>query len=100
MEALGITPEDVAGSVESVSREGRRDIRSVVIAVHEGRAFHFQHALTRITISAVDEPKLDLRMRIADRHIRLWQACGMGRKDRSEEHTSELQSLRHLVCRL
>src|ERR1035441_3839770 len=25
---------------------------------------------------------------------------GWGMKDRSEEHTSELQSLRHLVCRL
>src|ERR1035438_6689619 len=26
--------------------------------------------------------------------------CGFAIKDRSEEHTSELQSLRHLVCRL
>src|SRR5205814_8812348 len=25
---------------------------------------------------------------------------GLERRDRSEEHTSELQSLRHLVCRL
>src|ERR1035441_2688485 len=33
-----------------------------------------------------------------------WPACGNGRAcaspSRSEEHTSELQSLRHLVCRL
>src|SRR5205814_9829013 len=28
------------------------------------------------------------------------RVCGLRRKDRSEEHTSELQSLRHLVCRL
>src|ERR1039458_2180957 len=26
--------------------------------------------------------------------------CGISRESRSEEHTSELQSLRHLVCRL
>src|SRR5262245_63313869 len=26
--------------------------------------------------------------------------CGRRRRNRSEEHTSELQSLRHLVCRL
>src|SRR5436853_2888221 len=30
------------------------------------------------------------------RHV----ATGSGRSRRSEEHTSELQSLRHLVCRL
>src|SRR5947199_8088855 len=28
------------------------------------------------------------------------QAAALGHGDRSEEHTSELQSLRHLVCRL
>src|SRR5258705_5607318 len=27
-------------------------------------------------------------------------SCASNRSDRSEEHTSELQSLRHLVCRL
>src|SRR5437899_8608800 len=27
-------------------------------------------------------------------------AAGLGKQPRSEEHTSELQSLRHLVCRL
>src|SRR5262245_62660605 len=42
---------------------------------------------------------------MASEHLRLMQRCGLlrsekdGRK-RSEEHTSELQSLRHLVCRL
>src|SRR5262245_62407749 len=29
-----------------------------------------------------------------------WPATFTGRQHRSEEHTSELQSLRHLVCRL
>src|ERR1035438_3998735 len=33
------------------------------------------------------------------RLCRLWRKTG-GHHDRSEEHTSELQSLRHLVCRL
>src|SRR5437899_7055755 len=29
-----------------------------------------------------------------------WEKAGFGHPARSEEHTSELQSLRHLVCRL
>src|SRR5690348_17735943 len=29
-----------------------------------------------------------------------WPACWQGRRSRSEEHTSELQSPVHLVCRL
>src|SRR5205814_10552933 len=32
--------------------------------------------------------------------IAISQCCGRFRQERSEEHTSELQSLRHLVCRL
>src|ERR1039458_8318390 len=40
--------------------------------------------------------------RVPDRHWRRLPACGSRRSicSRSEEHTSELQSLRHLVCRL
>src|ERR1035438_10114854 len=33
-------------------------------------------------------------------YLRLLRAIGTGHHYRSEEHTSELQSLRHLVCRL
>src|SRR5262245_63291568 len=33
-------------------------------------------------------------------HRQAYSACGCGTPERSEEHTSELQSLRHLVCRL
>src|SRR5258705_9941814 len=34
------------------------------------------------------------------RDARASEGCENGRLTRSEEHTSELQSLRHLVCRL
>src|SRR5947199_6296509 len=34
------------------------------------------------------------------RTFRDFRVCGGSARDRSEEHTSELQSLRHLVCRL
>src|SRR5262245_64296324 len=34
------------------------------------------------------------------RFLALARDAGVSRKRRSEEHTSELQSLRHLVCRL
>src|SRR2546422_2519829 len=37
---------------------------------------------------------------IADVHRRARRRCGFGHGDRSEEHTSELQSRLHLVCRL
>src|SRR5205814_8445828 len=44
-----------------------------------------------------DGPRPDPRANLSPRH---WQRrCGFCRF-RSEEHTSELQSLRHLVCRL
>src|SRR5205814_9452067 len=33
-------------------------------------------------------------------NVSLFAACQAGLVNRSEEHTSELQSLRHLVCRL
>src|SRR5258705_8990305 len=46
---------------------------------------------------------LDLRPNSrGDRRLAAGNRCGAiaGRSKRSEEHTSELQSLRHLVCRL
>src|SRR5947199_4847510 len=42
--------------------------------------------------------KVDLRV-VAATHRRV-EGSDSFRADRSEEHTSELQSLRHLVCRL
>src|SRR5258707_2920742 len=56
-----------------------------------------------------DHPDLDARFRrddLADgyrRHRQRYQAVsdgGLGHADRSEEHTSELQSRQYLVCRL
>jgi hypothetical protein len=78
MKPVGVAAEDVTGDVESVGGERRLDVRPIVIAVHECRAFHFQHALLRVAVVAVDQPQLDLRMRIADRHVRLREAAGMG----------------------
>src|SRR5258705_8859729 len=48
-----------------------------------------------------DDPQLDFeRLRpILRGNDRRAERAG-GREERSEEHTSELQSLRHLVCRL
>src|SRR5258705_5459411 len=42
----------------------------------------------------------DLRRRLDPVRPRLGAGLLRGRTGRSEEHTSELQSLRHLVCRL
>src|SRR5262245_64420614 len=40
------------------------------------------------------------RLRRTDRSFRTGRAADRNHRRRSEEHTSELQSLRHLVCRL
>ena len=53
-----------------------------MIAVHHRWAFHFQHTLFGVAIAAVDEAQCDLRMRIADRELRLRQALRM----RTEHH--------------
>src|SRR3712207_6951529 len=42
----------------------------------------------------------DLETQVADAQTRLTQAQIDSRRERSEEHTSELQSRQYLVCRL
>src|SRR5262245_65354410 len=47
------------------------------------------------------EPLALRRLRVRGRHGRVRSLVqGLAERSRSEEHTSELQSLRHLVCRL
>ena len=88
IEAVAVAAEHVAGAVEAVGRERRRQVGPVVIAEHHGRAFHFQRALLGDSAgSVVDEPQRDLRMRIADRHLRLRQAARM----RAEHHRPGLR---------
>src|SRR5437899_863918 len=47
-----------------------------------------------------DEPARRLALDIVEKHLELLASRDYTRLKRSEEHTSELQSLRHLVCRL
>ncbi len=86
MEAVGVPPEHVAGDVEAVGGERRLERRPVVIAVHDGRAFHLQHALLGIAVRAIHQSNFDLGMRIADRHLRLRQPSRV----RPEHHRSGL----------
>src|SRR5258705_3211751 len=51
-----------------------------------------EEALTQLTRSAYD-------VLLCDLHLSSGERC-RSQRSRSEEHTSELQSLRHLVCRL
>src|SRR5436190_10608137 len=55
-----------------------------------------------VVVLAVHEGGLDIHGRVAGEHTRLQGALHalVGRLDRSEEHTSELQSHSDLVCRL
>src|SRR5436853_4965060 len=44
--------------------------------------------------------KIGREIRYAQADVAAWLASTRDAESRSEEHTSELQSLRHLVCRL
>src|SRR5258708_12682620 len=54
--------------------------------------------LFRSMLSSVSEPGLEKTAAAAPNALRIFQLYVRG--DRSEEHTSELQSPDHLVCRL
>src|SRR5437899_8054736 len=55
------------------------------------------HGAVQLALLAADDPEVVPRLDYAAVELRL--VIG-GDSARSEEHTSELQSLRHLVCRL
>src|SRR5262245_64968010 len=65
--------------------------------------FPYTTLFRSLRIDLSNEEKVALLARAArqqiEREIRV-AAQGVPRAQRSEEHTSELQSLRHLVCRL
>src|SRR5947199_4694440 len=71
---------------------------SGVIETHDFRGDHTavvtREALPRVLAYCRDEPALAFEM-LTD-----LTAVDYSKYPRSEEHTSELQSLRHLVCRL
>src|SRR5205814_9870803 len=71
------------------------DLKLNALALSQARSSplrEFEHAQTRI--DAQD------RSRFVDREELRQETASVLCVDRSEEHTSELQSLRHLVCRL
>src|SRR5205814_6661746 len=49
---------------------------------------------------AAPQPRMACALSLAARTAGALFLCACGFRRRSEEHTSELQSLRHLVCRL
>src|SRR5205814_4010992 len=81
----------------------------VVIKVNEAHRISFQHALPDIGHASQTVDQRVLAGHFLERGIQrenkqkvavLNQGAEANRQIRSEEHTSELQSLRHLVCRL
>src|SRR5262245_63512506 len=77
--------------VETIDAQTQAREKNLVIAVggHDGAAI--AHAVDRLVQV--------LGKKASDRGERFAEAAAVG-VERSEEHTSELQSLRHLVCRL
>src|SRR5437899_9492511 len=65
-----------------------------VAGMHRRQFFHLQNMHTEVADLAQGQPG-ELRDCLADAAKNI-----IHRRKRSEEHTSELQSLRHLVCRL
>src|SRR5262245_64039164 len=81
---------------------------SMMLVLAQGRfaasTFEFGHTRTFEGI-VVEYPYPSLLVRTSDERYDTYWLVGAGKHDasdivRSEEHTSELQSLRHLVCRL
>jgi hypothetical protein len=66
VETLIVAPENVAGHVEAIRGERRRELGAVVISVHEGGTSHFEHALLCVGVAGRDQAQLDLRMRVPD----------------------------------
>src|ERR1039458_10426489 len=75
----------------SIDRVLRR-MRASCVHASPGLAFHAIHGIETALLDAIGK-----RYKLP-----IWQILGGKYRDhvRSEEHTSELQSLRHLVCRL
>src|SRR3712207_9393008 len=68
--------------------DGHRDLAGR----HDGRGDLVEQRLEQVVIGAIDDRDVDRRM--------TQHACGLEPRERSEEHTSELQSRQYLVCRL
>src|ERR1041385_8293816 len=69
-------------------------LTTAIHAQPKGRIFELRTYTT-------NEGKLDaLQTRFRDHTMRIFKKHGMTNVGRSEEHTSELQSRLHLVCRL
>src|SRR5262245_64111688 len=85
--------------VATVGEEGEGDLRGVRHLFSEGRL-----AGGVTTFISFDGPGVDFitHQALGSRRyrVKLFGPGGHSWGDRSEEHTSELQSLRHLVCRL
>src|SRR3712207_8189049 len=69
-----------------------------ITSIH-GHAGFPRHAAYAATNGAINAFTRELAVELADRNVRV-NAIGPGLIERSEEHTSELQSRQYLVCRL
>src|SRR2546423_6748028 len=72
-----------------------RSLIAVDLPAHEARIERFEHRLLR----AVDDVVADVTERCSRVQVQAVRE-GLCQRRRSEEHTSELQSLAYLVCRL
>src|SRR5947199_4805297 len=63
----------------------------------ESNVFDYDRRKTKaLSVALPASPQLVYEAHSTDYQLASYTSCGL----RSEEHTSELQSLRHLVCRL
>src|SRR5690606_29771280 len=67
VKAVGIAVEYIAGAVVAVGREGRTQVRALVIALHQAGAFELQHAGVGRILRALAQPHLHGGVRIAYR---------------------------------
>src|ERR1035438_10542860 len=91
--------------------DGLRHVWGIEV-FHKSEAEHFSHPDRHVRITR----KIEVNLQRVAKYPKPGNGCGkligrqeeylvggqgdrIGNEDRSEEHTSELQSLRHLVCR-
>src|ERR1035438_3344622 len=85
-------------SASKISKELGKP-RTTVCRAAARMGMYFDHAQTANATAAAATDMKARRARLADRALIEAEGC-FDDLHRSEEHTSELQSLRHLVCRL
>src|SRR5690554_7292433 len=100
-----MTQQTLMNTLEAIDRANQADPNTEQVDGQQlPREYAYSLHMTRWLFALEPEPSERMQIACRAQHIERWtmprSEYGEGRKNRSEEHTSELQSRPHLVCRL